>query len=94
MAAKITGYSAGDVTGDDVKMSELHKIVIAPGTPVREKWWIKINPVEALSPDSTAKNDPAYTPTSYYLTFTHTDGTICKTDADQAARLAVSATDA
>ena len=36
LAAKITGFTAGDVTGDNVKMSEIHKIVIATDTPIRE----------------------------------------------------------
>ena len=67
LAAKITGFTAGDVTGDNVKMGEVHKITLATDTPVREKWWIKINPVEALDPTSTAKNDANYSPSKYHL---------------------------
>ena len=51
-----------------------------------------VNPVEALS-TSTAKDDAAYVPTSYYLSFTHSDGTICKTNDNNAARVTVQATD-
>ena len=67
LAAKISGYTASEVTGDDVKMSEIHKIVIATDTPVREEWWIKVNPVEALDSTSTAKDDPNYSPQRYHL---------------------------